>query len=111
MAETCETTTTTNGRITRVRIWLPWVILAVFVFTWGVSQLKAFTDGPWAFKFAIPGLDKTVFKDPPVVPEVIVEGAVLSFSVLPVAGMDILVSAAVDGLLMSYPLLRMLEEY
>src|SRR4030095_7296314 len=27
------------------RAWLPWVILSVFVFAWGVPQVKAFLDG------------------------------------------------------------------
>ena len=80
-AEARDATMTTNGKITRVQAWLPWVILTVFVFIWGVPQFKAFADGLWAFKFAIPGLDKMVLKGPPVVPKVIAEGAVFNFNV------------------------------
>lgn len=87
------------------------MILTVFVFIWGVPQFKAFADGLWAFKFAIPGLDKMVLKGPPVVPKVIAEGAVFNFNVLSMAGTGILVSAIVGGLLMGYSLPRMAKEY
>ncbi len=104
-------TTATDGKISRTQAWLPWVILTVFVFIWGVPQFKAFADGLWAFKFAIPGLDKMVLKGPPVVPKVIAEGAVFNFNVLSMAGTGILVSAIVGGLLMGYSLPRMAKEY
>ncbi|CAJ0793036.1 Glycolate permease GlcA [Ralstonia condita] len=110
-ADAREATMTTNGKITRVQAWLPWVILTIFVFIWGVPQFKSFADGLWAYKFAVPGLDKMVLKGPPVVPKVIAEGAVFSFNVLSMAGTGILVSAIVGGLLMGYSLPRMVKEY
>ncbi|WP_426394120.1 L-lactate permease [Ralstonia sp. R-29] len=110
-AEARQATTGTDGKISRAQAWLPWVILTVFVFIWGVPQFKAFADGLWAFKFAIPGLDKMVLKGPPVVPKVIAEGAVFNFNVLSMAGTGILVSAIVGGLLMGYSLPRMAKEY
>ena len=105
------TTAGADAKISRVQAWLPWVILTVFVFIWGVPQFKAFADGLWAFKFPIPGLDKMVLKGPPVVPKVIAEGAVFNFNVLSMAGTGILVSALVGGLLMGYSLPRMAKEY
>lgn len=110
-AEARDATTVTDGKISRTQAWLPWVILTIFVFIWGVPQFKAFADGIWAFKFAIPGLDKMVLKGPPVVPKVIAEGAVFNFNVLSMAGTGILVSALVGGLLMGYSLPRMAKEY
>ena len=105
------TTAGADAKISRVQAWLPWVILTVFVFIWGVPQFKAFADGLWAFKFPIPGLDKMVLKGPPVVPKVIAEGAVFNFNVLSMAGTGILVSAIVGGLLMGYSVPRMAKEY
>ena len=29
------------------KAWMPWVILSVFVFIWGMPQVKAFLDGIW----------------------------------------------------------------
>ncbi|MFX6296483.1 L-lactate permease, partial [Acinetobacter baumannii] len=66
-AEAREAPTATDGKISRMQAWLPWVILTVFVFIWGVPQFKALVDGIWQFKFPIPGLDKMVVKGPPVV--------------------------------------------
>jgi lactate permease len=100
-----------NTKITRVQAWLPWVILTVFVFIWGIPQFKAFADGLWQFKFPIPGLDKMVVKGPPVVAKETAEGAVFLFNVLSMAGTGILVSAIVGGLLMGYSVPRMVKEY
>ncbi|HWV06966.1 MAG: L-lactate permease [Ralstonia sp.] len=100
-----------NSKITRVQAWLPWVILTVFVFIWGIPQFKAFADGLWQFKFPIPGLDKMVLKGPPVVAKETAEGAVFLFNVLSMAGTGILVSAIVGGLLMGYSVPRMVKEY
>ena len=100
-----------NTKITRVQAWLPWVILTVFVFIWGIPQFKAFADGLWQFKFPIPGLDKMVLKGPPVVAKETAEGAVFLFNVLSMAGTGILVSAIVGGLLMGYSVPRMVKEY
>ena len=100
-----------NTKITRVQAWLPWVILTVFVFIWGIPQFKAFADGLWQFKFPIPGLDKMVLKGPPVVAKETAEGAVFLLNVLSMAGTGILVSAIVGGLLMGYSVPRMVKEY
>ncbi|CAH0440452.1 L-lactate permease [Ralstonia pseudosolanacearum] len=105
------TTAAAEAKISRVQAWLPWVILTVFVFIWGVPQFKAFVDGLWQFKLPIPGLDKMVLKGPPVVPKVTAEAAVFTFNVLSMAGTGILASAVVGGLLMGYSVPRMAREY
>ncbi len=110
-AEARAATTAGDAKISRVQAWLPWVILTVFVFLWGVPQFKAFADGLWQFKFAIPGLDKMVLKGPPVVAKVTAEGAVFTFNVLSMAGTGILVSAVIGGLLTGCSVPRMVKEY
>ena len=97
--------------ISVVKAWMPWVILTVFVFVWGVPEFKKMMDGLWQWKFAIPGLDKAVIKGPPVVPKEIAEPAVFAFNVLSMAGTGILVSAIVGGLLMGYSIPRLIKEY
>ncbi len=93
--------------ISVVKAWMPWVILTVFVFVWGIPEFKKLVDGIWQYKFPIPGLDKAIIKGPPVVPKEIVEGAVFNFNVLSMAGTSILVSRAgrrpADGLLGAAP--------
>ena len=100
-----------SAGISVVKAWMPWVILTVFVFVWGVPEFKKLMDGIWQWKFPIPGLDKAIIKGPPVVPKEIAEGAVFSFNVLSMAGTGILVSAVVGGLLMGYSVPRLLKEY
>ncbi|WP_026035548.1 L-lactate permease [Cupriavidus sp. BIS7] len=100
-----------SANISVVKAWMPWVILTVFVFVWGVPEFKKLMDGIWQWKFAIPGLDKAVIKGPPVVPKEIAEPAVFAFNVLSMAGTGILASAIVGGLLMGYSIPRLFKEY
>ena len=97
--------------ISVAKAWMPWVILTVFVFVWGIPEFKKLMDGIWAWKYAIPGLDKAIIKGPPVVPKEIAEAAVFNFNVLSMAGTGILVSAIVGGLLMGYSIPRLFKEY
>lgn len=103
--------TAASAGISVVKAWMPWVILTVFVFVWGVPEFKKLMDGLWQWKYPIPGLDKAIIKGPPVVPKEIAEGAVFSFNVLSMAGTGILVSAVVGGLLMGYSIPRLFKEY
>ncbi|MBY4896415.1 L-lactate permease [Cupriavidus sp. AU9028] len=97
--------------ISTIKAWMPWVILTVFVFLWGIPQVKKVLDGIWAWRYSIPGLDKAVIKVPPVVPTEVAEAAVFNFNVLSMAGTGILVAAIVGGLLMGYTVPRLLREY
>ena len=98
-------------RISAAKAWMPWVILTVFVFLWGIPQFKKYLDALWTWKYSIPGLDKMVLKMPPVVAAAIPESAVYSFNVLSMAGTGILVASVIGGILMGYSLPRLLREY
>ena len=98
-------------RISAAKAWMPWVILTVFVFLWGIPQVKKSLDVLWTWKYSIPGLDKMVLKMPPVVAAAIPESAVYSFNVLSMAGTGILVASVIGGILMGYSLPRLLREY
>ena len=102
---------TGDGTISTVRAWMPWAILSVFVFAWGTPMFKKMIDSVWAFKIAVPGLDKMIMKMPPVAKEPFLEAAVFNFNVLSMAGTGILLSAIVAGLLMGYSVPRILREY
>ena len=94
-----------------LRAWLPWVILSVFVFLWGVPQVKAFLDGLWIWRLPVPGLHNMVMKVPPVVAEPHAEAAVYSLNLLSATGTGILLAAIVAGLLMRYSPLALLRAY
>src|SRR5205085_4204268 len=77
--------------------WLPWIILTIVVFLWGLPNVKARLDAISAPKFAIPGLDKMVQRVPPVVVHATAEPAVLTLNWLSATGTAILVAALITG--------------
>jgi lactate permease len=93
------------------RAWMPWIILSVFVFLWGLPQVKALLDGISIVRLPVPGLDKLVFRVPPVVAVDTAEGAVFIFNWLSFTGTGILAAAVVSGLLMSFKPRELLGAY
>ena len=92
------------------KAWLPWIILSVFVFLWGIPQVKAFLDGIWIAKFPVAGLHNLVQKVPPVVAEPHAEAAIYNLNLLSATGTGILLAAIISGLILGYrpgSLLRM----
>ena len=71
-----------HTRAQAVKAWLPWVILSVFVFLWGIPQTKSFLDGLFNPKLPVIGLDKLVQRVPPLVPAPHPEAAVYALSML-----------------------------
>lgn len=98
-------------KISVLKAWMPWMLLSVLVFIWGTPPFKKLLDGIWAWKYAVPGLDKLVMKMPPVVKAPIAEAAVFNFNVLSMAGTGIFIAAILAGLLMGYSFRRLLKEY
>jgi len=84
------------------RAWMPWVILSVFVFIWGVPQAKAFLDSIWSAKIPVAGLHELVMKVPPVVPEAHAETAIFNFNILSMTGTGILLAGIVAGIMLGY---------
>lgn len=99
---------TQNGRAVSSRevgrAWSPWIVLSVFVFLWGLPQIKAFLDGLWLPKIPVPGLHNLVQKVLPVVPKPVPDAAVYSLTLLSATGTGILVAACVGGITMGYSL-------
>ena len=93
------------------RAWMPWLVLSVIVFLWGVPQFKALLDGLSIVRFPVPGLDKLVFRMPPVVAGATAEPAVFTFNWLSFTGTGIFAAAVVSGLLMSFSPRRLLRAY
>jgi lactate permease len=94
-----------------VRAWMPWLILSVLVFLWGIPQVKAFLDGVSVARFPVPGLDRLVYRVPPVVAKETAESAVFTFNWLSFTGTGIFAAAVVSGLLMSFSPRRLLQAY
>ncbi len=93
------------------RAWMPWIILTVFVFLWGLQDFKAVLNGIWTTSYPVDGLHRMVVKVPPVVAAPTPEGAVFGFGLLSFTGTGILLSAILGGLLMGFSPLGLLREY
>jgi lactate permease len=94
-----------------VRAWMPWLVLSVFVFLWGIPQVKALLDGLSIVRFPVPGLDKLVHRMPPVVVQETAESAVFMFNWLSFTGTGIFVAAVVSGFLMSFSPQQLVRAY
>lgn len=94
-----------------LRAWLPWLILTVFVFVWGLPEVKKFWNGIFAPKYPIASIHMLVEKIPPVVPKATKEAAEYTFNMLSATGTAILLAAVVGGLVAKYSPLKLLTTY
>ncbi|MBQ0929258.1 L-lactate permease [Ideonella sp. 4Y16] len=104
-------TMVTHSRADLFRAWLPWLILTVFVFIWGLPAVKTYFNGLWAPKFPIEGLNNLIEKVPPVVPSPHKEAAVYVLNGLSATGTGILLSAVIGALVMGYKPLAIVSTY
>lgn len=111
LADARASDTIPNSKFEILRAWLPWIILSVVVFVWGLPQTKAFLDGVSAPKIPIHGLDKLVLRVPPVVAKPAAENAVFNFNFLSASGSGILLASIIAGLAMGYSIPGLLRVY
>ncbi|HMA11934.1 MAG TPA: L-lactate permease [Steroidobacteraceae bacterium] len=88
-----------RGAVLR-RAWMPWIILMVLVFLWGLPEMKAWLDGIFRLNLAFPGLDQMVQRMPPVVAKPEIEAAKYNFNLLSATGTAILISGVLSGLML-----------
>lgn len=127
-----------HDRATVIRAWVPWLVLSVFVFLWGVPQFKGLLNGSYVavkveqtatgpvkteekttyswngitkLDFPVAGLHDLVEKVPPVVAKAHTEKAVYSLNWLSATGSGILLAALLAGLYMRYSFLELLRKY
>jgi lactate permease len=91
-----------TSRAAVMKAWTPWVILSVFVFLWGIPQVKAWLDSVWVAKFPVAALHNLVQKVPPVVAKPHPEAAIYTLNLLSATGTGILIAAIVAGLVIGY---------
>ena len=105
-----ETPRTYSGREVR-QAWMPWIILSVIVFAWGLPQMKAFLDGMSILRFPVPELHNMVMRTPPVVAEARPEAAVFALNWLSATGSGIFVAALIAGIVMGFSLRELMKQY
>ena len=81
-----------------MRAWMPWIILSVLVFLWGLTPVKTFLNGFINPTFNWPNLHNLILKAPPLAPKPTPEGATYSFSILSATGTALLISGVISGL-------------
>jgi lactate permease len=96
-AESRGARTVAPDRAALRRAWLPWLILVVVVFVWGLPQVKVLLDSIFRIQWPFPGLDRLVQRMPPVVIRPEAERALLNLNLLSATGTAILLSGLVAG--------------
>jgi lactate permease len=98
-----------------ISAWIPWVLLSVCVFVWGLPPVKKFFDsrpGATVFAFEVPHLHKQVLRDVPVVQtKGEAESAVFRFNWLSATGTGILVAAVLSAMWMRVGPARFVEAF
>ena len=104
-----EAVTYTRGQL--VQAWVPWVLLSVLVFIWGIPAVKNLLNGIRLPRWEVPFLHEVVFRVPPVAAEQKAEAAVFSLNWLSATGTGILVSAIIAGFIMRFSIGEMFRTY
>jgi lactate permease len=94
-----------------MQAWMPWIILSVVVFVWGLPQMKAVLDGISIVRIPVAGLHNLVQRVPPVVATPAPEAAVFALNWLSATGSGILVAAIIAGFTMGYSIRELLVMY
>lgn len=84
--------------------WLPWLVLSLTVFLWGLPHISAWMDVHSSIKIPVIGLNNAIQRVPPVVAAATKEAAVFNFNWLTATGTAVLLAALVAGLLMGLSL-------
>ncbi len=100
-----------HSRALVARAWLPWLVLSVLVFAWGLPTVKTALDKLLAPRFPVAGLHLMIQRVPPVVRKPTPEAAVYSLNWLTATGSGILVAAVISGLIMGFTPWRMAHVY
>ena len=80
--------------------WMPWVIVSVLVFVWGIPGMKAVLNRHAMVNVPVRGLDQAVYRMPPVVAAPRAEPAVFVFNWLSATGTSLLLAGILSGFLL-----------
>jgi lactate permease len=85
-----------------VTAWVPWVLLTLIVFLWGLPDFKTWTK-PLTWRIPVPGLHLRIARQPPVVPEIKPEEAEYDFNPVSATGTGIFLAAVLSAAWLRVP--------
>jgi len=94
-----------------IRAWVPWLILSVLVFIWGIPQVRAALDSISVIRIPVPELHLHVLRTPPVVAAPTAEAAIFNVNWLSATGTGIFIAAVTAGLVMGRSLSELARAY
>ena len=94
-----------------LQAWMPWMVLSVLIFIWGLPAIKEWLDGFSTIKIPVPFLHNMVLRMPPVVPEPTTEGAIFNLNLLSATGTGILLAAIISAKILGYSIKETLHVY
>ena len=89
-----------RSRTTLASAWMPWFVLSMIVFLWGLPWMQRQLDCVFCLELPLPGLHLEVLRAPPIVPMPRPEAAVFRLNLLSTTGTGIFLAAVLAGLLM-----------
>lgn len=109
--ETSVAQQTFHTRKDILQAWLPWIILSLVVFVWGLPQVKALLDSVSLIRIPIGGLHLQVLRMPPIVAAPQAQAAIFDLNWLSASGTGILAAALLAGGLMRYTPRELVKVY
>jgi lactate permease len=103
-----------HTRKQRVLAWMPWALLSIFVFLWGLPTVRSLLDGVaglTSLKWHVPLLDQGVLRNVPIVPTPKPEDAVFVFNWLSATGTSLLLAGILSGLLLGLSPLKIVHVF
>lgn len=94
-----------------LRAWMPWGILSVLLFLWGLPAMKAWLNAQSLFTFPVPFLHQAVLRTPPVVAIAKAEDAIFTLNWLSASGTALLLTGVLSGALLGMGPRALLRTY
>jgi lactate permease len=91
--------------------WMPWLVLSVFVFIWGLPEMKKLLNGISNPTWEVPFLHNMVLKAPPVAAKISPEAAKYSLNWLSATGTALFLAGIVAGLWLKLSPANLLKTY
>jgi lactate permease len=107
----------TPNRERILQAWVPWILLTVMIFLWGVPFFKSTVDNVSAPAIHVTHLHNQVQRAPPIAPKPTAEKpakpeeAIFRFNWLSATGTGVFLAAILSGVIMRFSPLQLVREY